>query len=190
MTSANPVLRAWHDTLSTTSDTARLGQALARYLTAAPLEEPWVIALDGDLGVGKTALVRFLLRAAGVQGTIRSPSYTLLEPYSHSRLNFYHFDFYRFTHPEVFLERGFDDYVVPGAVCLIEWPDKAGAFLPSPDLRIGLAYPTLGERLDPDDECSSRSVSLQALTEKGRSCLMAIQTAWLAPSDDTSSRPA
>ncbi|UOD49937.1 tRNA (adenosine(37)-N6)-threonylcarbamoyltransferase complex ATPase subunit type 1 TsaE [Orrella daihaiensis] len=98
------------------------------------------VYLSGDLGAGKTALVRALLRAAGVTGRIKSPSYALLESYKVSSLYFYHIDFYRFNDPSEWQDAGFRELFRPDAVVLIEWPEKADGQLPTPDLMISLSY--------------------------------------------------
>jgi tRNA threonylcarbamoyladenosine biosynthesis protein TsaE len=98
------------------------------------------IHLQGDLGAGKTAFTRALLRACGIQGRIKSPSYALLESYKVSNLYFYHFDFYRFSDSREWLDAGFRDLLRADAVVLIEWPERAGSLLPPPDLRIALSY--------------------------------------------------
>jgi tRNA threonylcarbamoyladenosine biosynthesis protein TsaE len=83
------------------------------------------ILLRGDLGAGKTTLTRGLLRGLGFTGRVKSPTYTLVEPYKDSRISVYHFDFYRFTHAEEFLEAGLDEYFEGDGVRLVEWPDRA-----------------------------------------------------------------
>src|SRR5690606_37852032 len=98
------------------------------------------IHLRGDLGAGKTAFARALLRACGIRGRIKSPSYSLLESYKISNLYFYHFDFYRFSDPREWLDAGFRDLLRDDAVVLIEWPERAQALLPTPDMEILLAY--------------------------------------------------
>lgn len=115
--------------------TARLGADLAA--GAAPGR---VLHLAGDLGTGKTTLVRGLLRALGVQGPVKSPTYTWVEPYTVSRLDLYHFDFYRFADRTEWLSSGLRDYFRPDACCIVEWPEKAGALLPPPDLSVRLSY--------------------------------------------------
>lgn len=102
------------------------------------------IHLRGDLGAGKTSFARALLRAAGVQGRIKSPSYALMESYNVSSLQFYHLDFYRFNNPEEWADAGFRDILEENAVVLIEWPEQAGALLPPPDLDIHLEYADTG----------------------------------------------
>ena len=119
--------------------TQALGTALARALFAqrdAVAQRGFALGLDGDLGAGKTTLVRALLRAAGVTGSVKSPSYALLEPYDAGGFAFYHFDFYRFKQPREFVEGGFSEYFGAGGICLVEWPDQAGEYLPPLDLRV------------------------------------------------------
>src|SRR4051794_28553642 len=90
-----------------------------------------VIALSGDLGAGKTTLVRGLLRAAGVQGPIKSPTYDLVEHYPLSSIYFYHIDLYRFTSAEEWEGAGLAECFRPDSVCLVEWPSRAAALLPT-----------------------------------------------------------
>ncbi|MCC4117016.1 tRNA (adenosine(37)-N6)-threonylcarbamoyltransferase complex ATPase subunit type 1 TsaE [Aromatoleum toluclasticum] len=137
------------------SDTAAAGAALATALCAG-----LVIYLRGDLGAGKTTLVRGVLRALGHDGKVKSPTYTLIEPYLVSRLNLYHFDFYRFAVPEEYLEAGLDEYFDGSGVCLVEWPDKAVPYIAAPDLEIRLTVSGPGRRLE-----------ALALTEAGRTCI-------------------
>ncbi|MGI4814455.1 MAG: tRNA (adenosine(37)-N6)-threonylcarbamoyltransferase complex ATPase subunit type 1 TsaE [Janthinobacterium lividum] len=126
--------------------------------------------LYGDLGAGKTAFVRAALRALGYAGRVKSPTYTLVEPYriddaraADGGFDVFHFDLYRFSEPTEWLDSGFDEYLVRGALCLIEWPDKAGACLKPADLQLTLTLP-------PDD-VSGRRACLQALTPLGQACL-------------------
>jgi tRNA threonylcarbamoyladenosine biosynthesis protein TsaE len=115
--------------------TARLGAALS-----AALAPGRVLHLSGELGSGKTTLVRGLLRALGVQGPVKSPTFTWVEPYRVSRLDLYHFDFYRFDKKTEWLSSGLRDYFRPDAVCIVEWPERAGELLPPPDLAVRLEY--------------------------------------------------
>ena len=122
--------------------------------------EGFQLNLSGDLGTGKTAIVRAVLRALGVHGPIKSPTFSLLEPYKVSRLDFYHFDFYRFEDPAEFASAGFRDCFGPGRICAIEWPEKAGRRLSSADLTIALAI-----------EGTGRRATIAATSEQGLACL-------------------
>src|ERR671931_2700033 len=106
--------------------TARLGAALA-----AGIGPGRVLHLSGELGTGKTTLVRGLLRALGVTGPVKSPTYAWVEPYGTSSLDLYHFDFYRFDKKTEWLSSGLREYFRPDTVCIVEWPEKAGDVLPS-----------------------------------------------------------
>jgi len=121
--------------LSGEAATLRLGEALAA--GAAPGR---VLHLRGELGAGKTTLVRGLLRALGHPGHVKSPTYTLVEPYGLSRLNLYHFDFYRFKDRSEWSSSGFREHFNPQSLCVVEWPERAGDLLPPPDLEILLTY--------------------------------------------------
>lgn len=141
-------------------DTIALGAALARCL-----EPGWVIFLSGELGAGKTTLVRGLLQALGHSGPVKSPSYALVELYNLSRLYLYHFDFYRFNNPAELGEAGFREYFTPDAVCLVEWPEKAAGALPAADLTVTLQAAGSG-----------RIAGIHADTEAGRACLKRLGT--------------
>ncbi len=129
--------------------TLALGARIAEVLT--PGLAVW---LHGDLGAGKTTLSRGLLRGLGFEGKVKSPTYTLVEPYVVSGLNLYHFDLYRFVDPEEWDAAGFREYFNPHAVCLVEWPEKAAGLLPAPDIEIRLAIDGAGRtaRLSPYSE--------------------------------------
>jgi len=142
--------------------TLRLGAALAD-----GARNGLVLHLVGELGAGKTTLVRGLLGALGYAGRVKSPTYTLLEPYSLSRLYLYHFDFYRFKDKSEWLNSGFQEHFGPEALCVVEWPEKAGDALASPDLEIRLGYAGAG-----------REAQCNACSPQGGSWLAAAQSRW------------
>jgi tRNA threonylcarbamoyladenosine biosynthesis protein TsaE len=113
-------------------------QLFAETLAAQAAIHHAFIALHGDLGTGKTTLVRHLLRALGVQGRIKSPTYAVVEPYELPGLNIWHFDFYRFADPREWEEAGFRDIFASPGLKLTEWPEKAASMLPIADLDITL----------------------------------------------------
>jgi tRNA threonylcarbamoyladenosine biosynthesis protein TsaE len=119
-----------------------------------------IVTLSGELGAGKTTLVRGVLRGLGWTGPVKSPSYTLVEHYSFSSLYFYHFDFYRFNDPNEWDSAGFAEYFRPDAVAVIEWPERVAARLPLIDVaaRLELAEP-------------GRVLELRAATAPGEACL-------------------
>jgi tRNA threonylcarbamoyladenosine biosynthesis protein TsaE len=98
-----------------------------------------VLHLTGELGSGKTTLVRGLLRALGVTGPVKSPTFAWVEPYRTSRLDLYHFDFYRFDKKTEWMTSGLREYFSPDAVCIVEWPERV-ADLPPADLVLTLSY--------------------------------------------------
>ena len=124
------------------------------------------VQLVGDLGAGKTTLVRATLRGLGHVGRVRSPTYTLVEPYVLERpageLALYHFDLYRFTDPAEWADAGFREYFDSGAICLVEWPQRAGRLLGVPDLVFAL---------DLDHEGDGRVLVARAYSESGKACL-------------------
>lgn len=123
------------------------------------------VYLHGDLGAGKTTLVRALLRKCGIEGRIKSPSYTLVEVYKNSSLYCYHFDFYRFEDPREWLDAGFREMLLSPALVLIEWPEKAGNLLPPADLEITLTVS--GEQ--------QREITLTSASAKGRAWITALR---------------
>jgi tRNA threonylcarbamoyladenosine biosynthesis protein TsaE len=156
--------------------TTRLGAALGQAIEAAAdriLHSGLVIGLSGELGSGKTALVRAVLWRLGVTGAVKSPTFSLLELYTVSRLNFYHFDFYRFSKPESFSEAGFRDFFSPGSVCAVEWPERAGEAGFKVDLQVGMQIADSG-----------RIAEFDALTQLGQSCLQEVDRAWHMSPDD------
>ncbi|WP_184100137.1 tRNA (adenosine(37)-N6)-threonylcarbamoyltransferase complex ATPase subunit type 1 TsaE [Silvimonas terrae] len=127
---------------------------------AAAMQPGMTVFLEGDLGAGKTTLTRGILRGMGFAGRVKSPTYTLVEPYAVSNLNLYHFDLYRFQDPMEWVDAGFRDYFNPHSICLIEWADKAAGLLPTADWTI---------RLEPFAD--GRNIEIQAHTEHGKACL-------------------
>lgn len=122
-------------TLETPEDTEALGAALWQALPAKCL-----LFLYGELGAGKTTLVRGLLRAAGHQGAVKSPTYTLVEEYEVNGRRLFHFDLYRLKDPEELEWMGMEDYLNQEALCCIEWPQMGEGFLPMADLEVRLNY--------------------------------------------------
>jgi len=128
------------------------------------LQPGWVVYLRGDLGAGKTTLVRGLLRALGYEGRVKSPTYTLLESYDLSRFVLQHYDLYRMIDPREWLDAGFRDDCNASTLCMVEWPEKARGLLPKPDMEI---------RLDVAGE--GRTARIEALSAQGRKEMQAWQ---------------
>ena len=169
--------RLWHSE----DDTA----AFARQLAAQPLLLAQAfITLHGDLGAGKTTLVRHLLRALGVQGRIKSPTYAVVEPHSAVAcplmpagvpLHIWHFDFYRFNDPREWEDAGFRELFASPGLKLVEWPERAGEFLPLIDLQIDIQPDdmTTSPPTDPEQD-TQRTVQATALTPTGQRLLEAL----------------
>ncbi|MDA8419821.1 MAG: tRNA (adenosine(37)-N6)-threonylcarbamoyltransferase complex ATPase subunit type 1 TsaE [Pseudomonadota bacterium] len=136
-----------------------LGAALAARLMPAA-----VIFLHGELGAGKTTLVRGLLRALGYAGAVKSPTYTLVEPYDLDCGRLYHFDLYRMQDPAELEFLGFRDYLENHATCVVEWPERGGAMLPAADIDVFIS------RVD-----HARSVQLVANSDGGAALLSGLE---------------
>jgi tRNA threonylcarbamoyladenosine biosynthesis protein TsaE len=146
--------------LHSDTETLALGEALAQVLRPG-----MVVYLRGELGAGKTTLARGILRGFGYLGKVKSPTYTLVEVYEVSRLYLYHFDFYRLEDPHGWIDAGFREYFHEQAVCLVEWPEKAGDTLPAPDIDVHLEI-----------LADERAAQVVALSDTGRRCLSTLAT--------------
>lgn len=149
--------------------TIALGAAVAHALAPG-----LVIYLEGDLGAGKTTLVRAALRELGHRGPVKSPTYALVEVYEASRLHLHHFDFYRFHDPREWIDAGFRETFDGRNVILVEWPQKAGDLLPPPDVRIALE--ARGE---------GRNASLRSCSVRGQKCVTLVAERFPYPSSSS-----
>ncbi len=162
--------------------TGRFARALAGVLATIPLaEQGFAIYLSGDLGSGKTTLVRHLLAALGIPGPIKSPSYALLEPYNGPSFGVYHFDLYRFSSADQWADAGFDEIVAGPGLQLVEWPEQAAGSLAPPDLGILLRIPADGPASDlPDGSVDGRRLAVvTADSAAGERCLNAVTRHWI-----------
>ncbi|MGK0296679.1 MAG: tRNA threonylcarbamoyladenosine biosynthesis protein TsaE [Gammaproteobacteria bacterium] len=121
--------------ISTSDAMEALGKRLANFSFAG-----MQIFLSGELGTGKTTLVRGFLHGFGYSGKVKSPTYTLVESYSLETLSIFHFDFYRISDPEEVESMGYREYPAADAICLIEWPEKAYGYIGEPDLLLTLEH--------------------------------------------------
>jgi len=141
--------------LSNEKNTLDLGENISIHLI-----EGLLIFLKGDLGAGKTTLARGLIKGLGYVGSVKSPTYSLIEQYEFDLFTLNHFDLYRFTSPTEWFSSGFQEYINSHDVTLIEWPEKSSEFLPEPDLEIELSYKN-----------ESRIAYINSYTDKGNKCL-------------------
>ncbi|MBI1397468.1 MAG: tRNA (adenosine(37)-N6)-threonylcarbamoyltransferase complex ATPase subunit type 1 TsaE [Betaproteobacteria bacterium] len=147
--------------LAAEADTFRLGARVAEVLCPGAL-----IHLSGDLGAGKTTLVRGMLRALGYEGRVKSPTFSIVELYELSKLSLYHFDFYRFESSAELQDSGLLEHFGTDAVCIVEWPENAGPTLPRPDLLIRLELGSQG----------GRHAAVSAHSDRGLSWLARLDT--------------
>lgn len=137
-------------------DTVNLGKQLAMLMTA-----PFTLHLVGDLGAGKTTLSRGIIQSFGHEGAVKSPTYTIVEPYELNQFVVYHFDLYRLSDPEELEFMGIRDYFNDNSICLVEWPHHGDGLLPSPDLILQLHYKN-----------QSREIVISANSHKGEELLV------------------
>jgi tRNA threonylcarbamoyladenosine biosynthesis protein TsaE len=140
--------------LNDTEATEQFGASLYKIL---PVK--CVIFLQGDLGAGKTTLVRGFLRAAGYNGTVKSPTYNIVEEYTIAQQAVFHFDLYRLSSPEELEWIGINDYFAQQSICFIEWPDLGSGFLPKPDIIIALTQQEQGRALLITDNTKNKIIS-------------------------------
>lgn len=153
--------RHWQRQLANSDATEALGAVLASCAGDGGL----LLFLYGELGAGKTTLVRGYLHGSGHGGAVKSPTYTLVEPYDLPGHRVYHFDLYRLDEPEALEFLGLRDYLAADAQCLIEWPERGAGMLPVADLRLALGYLDEGRR-----------AVLEALTPRGERLLDCLRT--------------
>ncbi len=123
-------------------ETLTLGKHISRHCSA-----PFVIYLSGELGMGKTTLVRGLLSGLNYEGNVKSPTYTIVEPYELNNQEVYHFDLYRISDPEELEYIGIKDYFNDNSICIIEWPEKAKGTLPQANLEIEIEQYQHGRKM-------------------------------------------
>ena len=152
----NPNAARWY--LADAAATERVGASLARALSGG-----MVVTLAGDLGTGKTTLVRGLLRQLGWTGPVKSPTYTLVEYYPLSSLYLYHFDFYRFADPEEWETAGLAEYFRRDSACIVEWPERVANVLPLADVSIALAHAGDGRDLQAASHSAAGDRCLDAM---------------------------
>lgn len=151
-----------HDTATfDTTDPAALAP-LAHALASA-IRPGLQVHFSGELGAGKTTLIREILRALGFEGKVKSPTYSLLESYEISGLYLYHFDLYRVTDPAELEQRGFRELFGGPGVCFVEWPERAAGWLPEPDLTV---------RMEFDD---GRRTTVSPSSEVGNACMIRLK---------------
>lgn len=153
------ILNSYHTHLSDSDQTVNIGRDLALCMTQAT-----TVFLHGDLGAGKTTFTRGFVQTLGHQGNVKSPTYTLVEPYEVADWQIYHFDLYRLADPEELEFMGIRDYFSDKSLCLIEWPQRGFGLLPEADIELWLTYV--------DNE---REIKFEANTPNGQTVLNALK---------------
>ncbi|MGB2172533.1 MAG: tRNA (adenosine(37)-N6)-threonylcarbamoyltransferase complex ATPase subunit type 1 TsaE [Porticoccaceae bacterium] len=138
------------------------GHVLATAIAQA--NAPLLILLNGDLGAGKTTISRGILQGLGYSGAVKSPTYTLVEPYDLEIGKVFHFDLYRLIDPEELEHIGFSDYLSQANLCIIEWPENGGSYIPQADIKIDISQYESGRKL-----------TLTSNTDVGVQCLNQLQ---------------
>ena len=181
---APAAIGTWQGSWGSEADTT----AFAARLAAHPAIANATLTLHGDLGAGKTTFVRHLLRALGVQGRIKSPTYAVVEPHealpcplmpAGQPLHIWHFDFYRFTDPREWEDAGFRELFASPGLKLVEWPERAAGHLPPIDAELHLQTLDMPHTPTPDFEdgaAPARSVVFQAMSPAGQQLLAALNT--------------
>ncbi|MTJ01507.1 tRNA (adenosine(37)-N6)-threonylcarbamoyltransferase complex ATPase subunit type 1 TsaE [Idiomarina piscisalsi] len=148
----------FEQTLSNEEATLALAKRFAN-----SMKEPVVVYLEGELGAGKTAFCRGIIQAMGHEGAVKSPTYTLVEPYQLSGWRIHHFDLYRLADPEELEYMGIRDYFADDTLNFIEWPEKGAGWLPDADIEIALSYYEQG-----------RKITINALTNAGKNIVTSL----------------
>lgn len=144
--------------LTSDTDTVHWGEKVGRVLAGRG-----IVYLYGELGAGKTTFSRGILRSYGYSGSVKSPTYTIIEPYELASACIFHFDLYRLTHADEWHNLGVEAYFSGQAICLVEWPQRAAEYLPPGDLAITLVYAQEG-----------RKIGIEALSDYGRKIVKAL----------------
>lgn len=150
--------------LADANETLAAGERVGCFLSKSGL----LVFLQGQLGAGKTTLTQGVLKALGHSGKVKSPTYTLVEPYENLSIPVYHFDLYRLGDPEELEFMGIRDYFQKGSLCLVEWPERGNGFLPQADITVEL----VAEQANGGGTSAiGRRLTLTAHTENGQQCL-------------------
>lgn len=152
--------------VSSEDDMVVLGQSLSHWV-----EKLHLVTFTGDLGSGKTTLVRGILRGRDYRGAVKSPTFTLVEPYELAHQSIYHFDLYRLNDPEELEFMDAREYLQGGGLCLVEWPENGAGFLPEPDVNVTINKVNNGRKV----RIALLSDRAKALTDELMQCLKAKQ---------------